>query len=98
MPFTQGYCCITGVYNEPDLNVDGNDVNCNTTVSTDCSQSTSEINQSQLSTATFQNAVASDIPSSPQISSQQSGTSIITQFVEVKTKGNTIQNFSATCH
>ena len=74
------------LFNEPDLNVDGNNVNCNTTVSTDCSQSTSEINQSQLSTETFQNVVASDIPSSPQISSQQSGTSIIMQLEMLKSK------------
>ena len=55
-------------------------------LSTDCSQSKFEINQLQLSTATFKNAVASDIPSSPQISSQQSGNSIITQLDTLKSK------------
>jgi len=70
--------------NEPDTYLDGNDGNCNTAASTDsCSQSSSEINQSQ---SIFQNAVASDFPFNPQISSQQSGNSIITQLEMLKSK------------
>lgn len=72
--------------NEPDTYLDGND-NCNTATSTDsCSQSSSAINQSQTSTTIFQNAVASDFPSNSQISSQKSGTSIITQLAMLKSK------------
>ena len=55
----------TSLCNKPDTNVDGNDVDCSITLFTDCSQSMSEINQSQSPTAMHLNSVASDIPSSP---------------------------------
>ena len=70
---------------EPDTYLDDNDVNSNTATPTDsCSQSSSEINQSQLSTTMFQNSMASDVSCRAQTSLQQSGTSVITQLEMLK--------------
>ena len=73
--------------NEAGTHLDDSDDNSNTATPTDsCRQSSSEINQSQLSTTVFQNSMASDVSCRAQTFLSQSGNSVITQLEMLKLK------------